>query len=352
LYADLDNIRAAATWALDSADPADSELGVRILAALAEDFAMVARVRWALPSPERALDAARRSTRGRLAAVLAGASWEAQSRFDAETSLAYGREAYGDGLPADCPSPYRVCFALAGMGGHNVGASGLPEIVQIFSQFEQIAPPAELARICSLLVQGNVMRQDFDEARRWGERAEALARDSRNPSTIAMVAYHLGTLWARDEPARALAAYEASIAFGGSGANDATYGAALFQCALLQARAGDHDDALAKLRRAIEVQDWMNQRPQLEGALAYAIEIFTIFGAYAEAAILVGAAREGALTGIRTMTLPPERRQRSANPVREALGDAFDAYAAQGTAMSFDELVAWSLAALDRLIDR
>ena len=54
---------------------------------------------------------------------------------------------------------------------------------------------------------------------------------------------------------------------------------------------GERDAALADLRRAIEVQEWMNQRPQLEGALAFAIEIFTIIGAYEEAAVLVGAAR-------------------------------------------------------------
>jgi predicted ATPase/class 3 adenylate cyclase len=346
LYADLDNVRNAAIWALESDDRDDNEYGVRILAALAEEFAMDTRVRWALPSAERALDAARRSTPGRLAAVLASAAWEAQSRFDTESHIAYGREALGDGLPDDCPSPYRVCFALAGMGGHNVGASGLPEIAAIYAQFEAIAPPAELARICSILVQGNVMKQDFGEARRWADRGDALARESRNPSTVAQVSYHLGTLWARDEPARAIEAYEASIAFGGGGANDATFGAALFQCALLRARAGDHAAALSHLHHAIEVQNWMSQKPQLEGALAYAIEIFTTVGAYEPAAVLAGAARSGALTHVRRMTVPPERQQRSADPIREALGDSFDELAARGAAMSFDELVAWTLATI------
>ena len=93
----------------------------------------------------------------------------------------------------------------------------------------------------------------------------------------------------------------------------------------------------------------MSQRPQLEGALAYAIEIFTIMGAYESAAVLVGAARSGALTHVRTMTVPPERQQRSAGPIREALGDSFDEHAALGAAMSFDELVAWTLATLDGL---
>ena len=105
---------------------------------------MDARVRWALPSAEGALEAARQSSPGRRATVLATVAWEAQGRADPEAAVAYGREAYGDGLHIDCPSPYRVCFALTGMGGHNVGLSGMPEVEQIFSQFENTAPPAEL----------------------------------------------------------------------------------------------------------------------------------------------------------------------------------------------------------------
>ena len=211
-------------------------------------------------------------------------------------------------------------------------------------------PPAELARTYTLLVQGNVMRADLDQARRWAARADDLARESGNPSTIAQVSYHLGTLWARDEPDRAIVAYKRCIEMS-IGANDATLGAALFQCALLLARKGERRDALASLHRSIVVQDWMKQRPQMEGALAFAIEILTVLGAYDDAAALAGAARSGALTHLRSMTLPPERQQRGARPLREALGDRFDEFAAVGAAMNFDELVAWTLARLDALLE-
>jgi len=349
-YAELDNIRNAATWALDAPGHDDNELGVRILAALAEEFGMVARVRWSLPSAESAVDAVRRAPRGVRASVLASVAWEAQARFDTETAMAYGREAYGDGLPDDCMSPYRVCGSLVGTGGHNMGFVGMPEVEQVFEQFQAFALPAELARICTLLIQGNTMRRDFEQAIRWAERAEELAQRSQNPSTIALVSYHVGTLWARDEPERALAAYRRCIEFEGSGAIDASLGAALFQAALVLVRAGDRDEALRYLKRAIEIQDGMKQRPQLEGALAYAIEILTVAGAYEEAAVIAGAARSGALTHLRAMTPPPERGQTGTRPIREALGDRFDEFAALGASMSFDELVAWSLAALERLL--
>ena len=350
LYADLDNLRAAATWAIDRDDAADEELGVRILAALAEDFAMVGRARWALPSAERALDAARRSTPGRRAAVLASAAYEASSRFDSETALALGREALGDWITTDCPAPYRVCF-VAATDGNARGGEAMTLLEGLIEQLEAAdIPPAELARTYTLLVQGNVMRSEFDQAQRWGARADALAHESGNPTTIAQVSYHLGTLWARDQPDRAIASYERCIDMSIS-ANDATLGAALFQCALLLARRGDRATALAHLRRAIVVQEWMKQRPQLWGALAYGMEILTVLGAYEDAAVLAGAARSGALTNLRSMTTPPERQQRNASPLREALGDRFDAVAAKGAAMSFDELVAWTLARLDALLE-
>jgi predicted ATPase/class 3 adenylate cyclase len=353
LYADLDNLRAASTWALDRDDVDDAELGVCILAELAEDFGMVVRVRWALPSAERALDAARRSTPGRRAAVLASAAYEASTRFDDETALALGREALGDGIPPDCPSPYRVCYAASAAGSPNARSSAAMTLLEdLVAKLEAAdIPPAELARVYTLLVQGNVMRVDFDQARRWAERAEQLAQESGNPSTIAQVSYHLGTLWARDEPDRAITAYERCIFMStNAAAMDATTGAALFQCALLLARRGDRSTALADLRQSIVMQDWMKTRPQLEGALAYAMEILTVLGAYEDAAVLAGAARSGALTHLRSLKPPPERQQRSASPLREVLGDRFDAIAAAGAAMTFDELVAWILTRLDALL--
>src|SRR2546423_1391314 len=112
LYAELDNLRVAATWALDSDDQDDAELGVRLLAALAEDQCMNRRTNVGLPPASRALAWARRSTPGRRAAGLASAAYEAFARFDNKEGGALGHEALQDGMPADCPTPYRVYFAV------------------------------------------------------------------------------------------------------------------------------------------------------------------------------------------------------------------------------------------------
>ncbi len=350
LYADVDNLRTACMWALDRDDGADEELGVRILAALAEDYAMTSLTGLALPSATRALDAARRSTPGRRAAVLASAAYEAQARFDVETARKLGQEALAGGITPDCPTPYRVYFAAV-----SDGQSALPEMIPLLEEaIEELAAmgahTAEQARVCGMLVQASVRAGDFEGAHRYAERALELAEQSGNPSTLAQLLYYIGTSWARDDPDRALSAYAQSIALCREGANYATLGAALFQGALLLARKGERTRALTDLRESIVFQSRSEMRPQLEGALAYAMEIFTVLGEFEEAAVIAGAARGGALTHLRGMATPADRRQRGSGPMRDALGpERFSECAAAGAAMSIEELVSWALAALDRL---
>jgi tetratricopeptide (TPR) repeat protein len=351
LYAELDNLRAAGAWALDRDDPMDAEVGVRILAALAEDYCMASRVRLLLPPPERALVAARRSTPGRRAAVLSAAAYDAMSRGDYDIAAELGVEALGDGISPDCPSPYRVLFA-AGSDGQSTVAEAIPMIEAAIPALRANGTPdAEIARILSQLVQASVRHGDHDGARRYAERAQELALRSRNPSTIAQMHYVVGTVWAVVDPERAIGAYKRAIELGRSGTNDATNAAALFQCALLLARAGDRRGALTYLRDSIVLQEHLKQQPQLAGALAYAIEILTILNAPEDAAVLVGAARSGALTHLREMAIPPERRQQGSAPLREMLTPGqLSGGLARGASMTMDELVAWTVTTLDELI--
>jgi predicted ATPase/class 3 adenylate cyclase len=352
LYAELENLRAACTWALDRDDRGDAELGVRILSALAEDWCMGSRVRLALPTPARAIDAARASTPGRRAAVLSAAAYEAQSRSDYATAAALGREALADGISPDCPTPYRVFFAAAS-DGQSTEPEAIPMIEAAIPGLEANGTPdAELARIWGQLVQASVRAGDDDGAHRYAERAQQLADRSRNPSTIAHVAYYVGTMWAVVDPPRAIRAYKRGIELGRSGTNDATLGAALFQCALLLARDSERCDALTYLRESIALQEHLNQQQQLRGALAYGIEILTILNAPEAAAVLVGAARAGALTQVQGMDMPRERLQQGSSPLRTMLTkEQLTACFARGAAMAMDELIAWTIRTLDALID-
>jgi hypothetical protein len=282
--------------------------------------------------------------------VLAIAAHELRDRFEDETAAALADEAFGDGITPDCPTPHQVCLAIS--GGTTYRAEMIPVLEDVVAQLETTdILPATLARVISTVVRLYVMTRDFEPARRWAERADELARRSGNPSTICNASYHMGTLWAHDEPARAIAAYQQSIGMGRLGAGDMTMAAALFQCALLLARSGQRHAAITDLRESIDRCQQARQRTVLEGALAYTIEILTVLGEYDDAAVIAGAARAGALARIKEQPLPPERSQHSASPLRDALGDRFDEHAARGAAMTYDELVVWTSATLTRLLD-
>src|SRR5207244_3759771 len=95
-------------------------------------------------------------------------------------------------------------------------------------------PLSERARVYGMLVQAATRAGELDRARAYAEEADELARRSGSPSTMAQISYHLGALWARDEPDRALGAFERSVALARAGANDRMMGAALFQGSLLR----------------------------------------------------------------------------------------------------------------------
>src|SRR5205085_2198337 len=76
LRAELDNLRSAVTWALDSSDVEDGELALRIIAALAVQQGYDPALgigEWAT----RALDRTAATTPGRRQAVLAAAGYHA-----------------------------------------------------------------------------------------------------------------------------------------------------------------------------------------------------------------------------------------------------------------------------------
>ena len=102
--AELDNLRTAVAWSLDAEDPADAELGLRIVAPLVRQVFLrpAAGVGdWA----EAALGRAETSTPGRRTAVLTAAAWK--TIFDSDNDLGHTRaaEALRDGLPPTPPLP-------------------------------------------------------------------------------------------------------------------------------------------------------------------------------------------------------------------------------------------------------
>ena len=68
--------------------------------------------------------------------------------------------------------------------------------------------------------------------------------------------------------------------------------------------------------------------------------------------MIIGAVLGGVLQVLRDISIPPGRTAPDIRSLRDALGaDRFNACVAEGTRMSYDELVEWLLATLDRLAD-
>ena len=110
--AELDNLRAAVAWALDSNTPADAQPALRIVAALAYEAVMdmTSGVSvWA----ERAVPRADETTPGRRTAILGAAAIQATYVGDLEAAQTLAHDALRDGLPPNCPCPGPAYTALA-----------------------------------------------------------------------------------------------------------------------------------------------------------------------------------------------------------------------------------------------
>jgi tetratricopeptide (TPR) repeat protein len=190
-----------------------------------------------------------------------------------------------------------------------------------------------------------------DEALAHAELAVNYGRRTGCQSLIANALYSYGASLAPVDANAALAAYEESIAAGPLDSS-AHWVASLYQSALLLARAGRHAEALGRLRQSLGSCLDRGELPQLDGGIAYALEILAELGRAEDVLVLVGALRDGALTRLRTMTVPGERRPREVVArARAALDpEVRDAAMARGAAATYTELVNWLLHTLDELI--
>ncbi len=99
---ELDNLRSAVTWALDSGAADDAMLALRIVAALVNEVSLDRSAGiggWA----ERALVAAEHAPPELRSAVFAGAGMKAFMRGDLARAQSLSEDALRDGLPADLP---------------------------------------------------------------------------------------------------------------------------------------------------------------------------------------------------------------------------------------------------------
>jgi tetratricopeptide (TPR) repeat protein len=272
-----------------------------------------------------------------------------QGRGEKARSLA--EEAMRDGIVAGTLNPLEphgaaVVFEMAA-GNH---ARALEIVEQIHAALNTIDDPFVESYARSGIASFQAMAGRTDQARADADRALELARRIQNQFLL-LSSYH-ATAWAyqRDDPGTALAASEEFLRiYRATDIDPRSAGSLLALAGGLRARLGDDTGALDHLHEAVLLDRDQGTRPQLAGALDWALSPLLRTGQPDVAATLLGALTRGVLAQVSNFPGVNAARTRTLERLRGALGDAkTDELVSRGEAMSYDELVDYALHHLDR----
>jgi hypothetical protein len=196
---------------------------------------------------------------------------------------------------------------------------------------------------------------DGDTARVEAERSLAGARRVGAPS---LLAYALGVhalAVSDDHPDEALAAAEESVRLIEAGAGDTVYSVALSLGAILRAATGDHASAARALRTAIVHEAGTGARTGMAAAVNRTALVLAGRPATFEAAATLAGAVAGPVLGLFAAWLTPAQQDRYRRGLAELAATlGAERYAdaqRRGAAMTYDQIVGYTLEQLDRLAD-
>jgi predicted ATPase len=350
LRLELDNVRAAVFWSLDAATRDDHELAIRVIANLATETTLDRRSDYGLWA-ERALSYVGDTTPGRRAAVLAAAAFAAYHRGDLGVAAARASDALGSCVAEDCPARiavYVVNAVVAMSSGRYAEAlamvtDGLEDPATASDAYAQ----ANLRSVRSFILSA-VMGED-DAARRDADAALDISRRLGNPSQLVIALNAFGTAWRADDPGGARRAFEESLDLVGKGASDVNLALTCQELARLRVAEGDLVGALRAVWIAVGHSHSTGDRPGIVGTFLVAAEVLAAAGRHDAAVTLVHGVASGmtALTAGLGVTSP--RVDDVVNNARTALSAAeYEAAAARGDAMSYEDVAGFALAELQR----
>jgi hypothetical protein len=347
--ADLANLRAAVTWALDTTG--EGEAAVRLIAGVApesinEKTAGVAS--WA----DKARTAAAVSTSGRHSAVLAAAAFYAFSLGDYETACAVALDAVRAEPVADCPVPSFAYVVLSGAAGVLQRSEHITRALDDTARNPAFANDRfGRTQLLATAAVGRAWRNEYAGARADATEAVRLAHELQNPTALAISLGVFGLSWLRDDPDAATKALEESIALTRAGAGDGIFAHSLALLAPLRARARDLEGAITAVREALTYAHDTDDPAAIATAMASAVEVGYAARDPEIAAVLAGILDSDAF---RPDLLPNDAhlltRQRILEAARATLGDdAYESAFARGVAMSYDAGLAYALGELDQI---
>ncbi|HXY92986.1 MAG TPA: adenylate/guanylate cyclase domain-containing protein [Acidimicrobiia bacterium] len=356
LTRELDNLRAALTWSLDSGNDDDGELAVRIVGALAAQ-ATLDRVSGLAAWAERTRERAERSTPERRVAVIGAAAWDAVMAGDYTRARALGESAADVDIPV-----WGTEMGLGPVGALALAAMYSGEYDEARRLLDTYAPKISTGTatdrptlwsvtLATTRVIVDVLEGRLSDARAASETALMSARRSQSPSALALALYTRGWALMYSDPDGALASFAESVALVHAGATDMLLAHCLARAAALRGERSD-PEAVRSIAEAVAFAHDVGSRITLMGVLDYSVDVLVAFARAEAAAIVDGALVAGRIVALNPVEGPElERRERSRARGRDELGSAeYDEAFARGAAMEYDELLAYLRAEFDALL--
>ena len=354
LLDELDNLRAATSWAFESGDKADTSLGIRIL----ESFLTYTQTNpwygiqtWA----ESALPLVETLSVENRAVILAAAAQDAFWRGDFGGVLSLNSqvlEELTEFAPALLSATVFISFSM-------VAAGDPARAMEVIAQTRHLLDEAGASDWCSShlhSVTGWLAHLMFDDVTARAEAADAViaARRCRSPSVLAQALATFARMRPDNEATEAVRDADESIHLMQQGAGDSFYSVNLGTIGLLRIVGDDLPGAAGACLDAVDFAARRGDRATMPANISLAVMILArIQDGEEHAATLVGAVEGPELKNRVFVGQRHLDRYRGAQiALRNTLGEsAYDDARRNGSAMSYAAITDYALTQLSRFIN-
>ena len=345
---ELDDVRSAVTWALDRDEPADAEYAMRIIGALvvesARNYAEGVGT-WAerAVSHPGALESPSRN------AVLVAAAFGALSRRDSEAA-----ERYLDVIdPASGDTILRSYTAVV-RGNLLLAKGDLQQAERVVrSALDTLGDTKEDLLARTALLTGPIfaaLNGDIESAQSMSDELVRAARALGQPSGLAFAYYARGFVlsYAGADHEEVIASLQESIELTHAGAADSVYSHALIAVSRERLLAGQARLAFESLQLALAHADRVGDMEAGVSVIANLLWGLGELGRNEDAAVLAGAT----FSGPARMLFVDAQVEALVPTIRQRLGEArFEEASARGASMSYDEVVSFSGAICNEVLN-
>jgi predicted ATPase len=354
LLADLENFRAALTWALDSPLEQDAELAMVIIGELGVNGRSARPTTFVAGADyDQAVERARRSTSRYTSLVRIYAAVNAYYRGDFLGGRELSREAMQslrESLGESAYPAWVLGLNLMFVNPKDL-ATELTAAIRILDEAGADTWDYAWLRTAAAGIAAAV--GDVDLACREAKVALANSRRLDSPSLQAQALYALGLASWQSDPTAARAALEEHMQIARAIDWDQVSARVLSLLAELDAADGaDVPGAVASMREAIRIAHADDDRPAFAVCLARGVAVMVALGELEKAGVFWGAVTDGVFA---RLTVLPANEIVGHNDilarVRSELGpDSYAAATAHGAAMTYDQINAFALAAVETLL--